>query len=86
MVNSGRYKVPKMRFNTRGLVASSLLLAVLAGPVTAFAGKDKDKDKEKRTVRVPEPSSFVLTLVGVGVITVGLLCRRNIRGLARRRS
>jgi PEP-CTERM motif len=84
MVNSGRYKVPKMRFNTRGLVASSLLLAVLAGPVTAFAGKDKDK--EKRTVRVPEPSSFVLTLVGVGVITVGLLCRRNIRGLARHRS
>jgi hypothetical protein len=67
-----------MRFNTRGLVASSLLLAVLAGPVTAFAGRDKDK----KTVAVPEPSSFVLTLVGVGVITVGLLCRRNIRGLA----
>ena len=67
-----------MRFNTRGLVASSLLLAVLAGPVTAFAGKDK-----KKTVAVPEPSSFVLTLVGVGVITAGLLCRRNIRGLAR---
>ena len=55
-----------------------MLLAVLAGPVTAFAGRDKDK----KTVAVPEPSSFVLTLVGVGVITVGLLCRRNIRGLA----
>ena len=67
-----------MRFNTRGLVASSLLLAVLAGPVTAFAGKDKDQKK----VAVPEPSSFVLTLVGVGAITVGLLYRRNIRGLA----
>jgi hypothetical protein len=71
-----------MRFNTRGLVASSLLLAVLAVPVTAFAGKDK----EKKRVGVPEPSSFVLTLVGVGVITVGLLCRRNIRGLAQHRS
>jgi hypothetical protein len=71
-----------MRFNTRGLVASFLLLAVLAGPVTAFAGKDKGK----KTVAAPEPSSFVLTLVGVGVITIGLLCRRNIRGLARHRS
>jgi PEP-CTERM motif len=64
-----------MKFNTRGLLASSLLLAVLAGPVTAFAGKDKGKNVP---VAVPEPSSFVLTLVGVGVITVGWLCRRNI--------
>jgi hypothetical protein len=61
-----------MRFNNRGLVASFLLLAVLAGPVTAFAGKDK------KPVAAPEPSSFVLTLVGLGVITVGLLRRRNI--------
>ena len=64
-----------MKFNTRGLLASFLLLAVLAGPVTAFAGKDKGKNAP---VAVPEPSSFVLTLVGVGVITVGLLRRRNI--------